>query len=142
MILQTSVFGIMFVITIFMAVTYSKVYRQVVNTADIPPPSLSRQNKNVLKQKSQHQATKTFQVGPRIQDFRFGVLDLGTHCFSGTWTPLHTMDVDVFSKYFSILAWIVMRNALAQNETSKFPFSIRFGEFRWQISLCNRKIIN
>ncbi|XP_066929038.1 melanocyte-stimulating hormone receptor-like [Clytia hemisphaerica] len=59
MILQTSVVGIMFIISVFMAVTYSKVYRQVVNSADIPPPTLNQQTKNVLKQKSQHQATKT-----------------------------------------------------------------------------------
>ena len=67
LILQTSVLGITSLIAVFMIVTYSKVYRQVVNSADHPPVLASQHQqkvdiqkmKNALKQKSQNQATKT-----------------------------------------------------------------------------------
>ena len=62
-ILHTSVLGIMLLISLFMMVTYSKVYRQVVSSADHPPVlpahQTNSQRKNAFKQKSQHQATKT-----------------------------------------------------------------------------------
>ena len=67
LILQTSVLGITSLIAVFMIVTYSKVYRQVVNSVDHPPVLAAAHHqkvnlqkmKNALKQKSQNQATKT-----------------------------------------------------------------------------------
>lgn len=63
MILHTSVLGIMLLISFFMAGTYSKVYRQVINTAKHPKlavtGSCARQRKNLSKLKTQNQATKT-----------------------------------------------------------------------------------